>query len=220
MKSNSKDQDPLKVMGRARGYSKDELICNLPRHKDFSPILIKQIKRTPAVILRNSGNSVAKKINKMMREVFTEVYRAKQFTRTEINNRGVLYGIVKLKHLVIDMVLKYFHERWPNCIICLYNESNQETSIINEKGVIQIEKSSLKKVVERVSEDRPKISYFNDIQFSGKKIFETLYKTQFISERENKLYFKKMIPNHCYKLPGMKNGIEKDLRNKKIKDFM
>ena len=122
MERESKEQDPLKVIGRARGYSRDELISVLPKHKNFSPVLIKHIKRLPEVILRNSGNSLAKKINRMMREVFTEVYQAKQFTRTEINNQGVLYGVVLLKHRVIDMVLKYFHERWPNCIICLYNE--------------------------------------------------------------------------------------------------
>ena len=53
-----------------------------------------------------------------MREISIEVYRAKQFTRTEINNRGVLYGVVSLKHRVMDIVLNYFHQRWPNCNQC------------------------------------------------------------------------------------------------------
>ncbi|NVM37082.1 MAG: DUF4130 domain-containing protein [Candidatus Lokiarchaeota archaeon] len=212
--------DPLEVVGCAKGHSHEEIINNLPRHCKFSPNLFKQIKKIPEVIFRNSGTLIAKKINRMMREVTTEAYRAKQFTRTEINNRGVLFGVVSLRHRVMDLVLNYFHERWPECIICLYNEHSGKTGIINEKGRIQEIDSTLKSVVERVSKNRRVIPYFNDIQFSGKEIFETLYKSQFISERENQNYFKRMIPDSCFELPGMRGGIEKRFRNKKINDFL
>ncbi len=213
-------KDPLEVVGCARGYSREELIKKLPRHYRFTYNLIQQVKTIPEVILRNLGNPLAKKMNRMMREVSTESYRAKQFTRTEINNKGVLYGVVALKHRVMDIVLNYFHERFPQCIICLYNEISGNTGVINEKGVIQEVKSPLKKVVERVSKDRPIIPYFEDIQFSGEQIFESLYGSQFISERENKNFFKKMIPDKCFELPGMRGGVEKRFRNKRINDYI
>ena len=219
MRKVSNENDPLEVVGCAKGHSREELIHNLPRHYKFSLALIQQIEKIPEVILRNSGTPLAKKVNRMMREVSTEAYRAKQFTRTELNNRGVLFGIVLLKHRVIDLVLEYFHKRWPRCIICLYNEHTHKTSIINEKGIIREFNSSLKSVVERVSKDRPIIPYFDDIQFSGNEIFETLYSSQFISERENQGYFKKMIPDKCFELPGMRGGVEKRFRNKKINDY-
>jgi len=116
------EKDPLEVVGCARGHSHEELINRLPRHCKFTNNLIQQVKNIPEVILRNSGTELARKVNRMIREVSTEAYRAKQFTRTEINNKGVLYGVVALKHRVMDFVLNYFHERFPNCIICLYNE--------------------------------------------------------------------------------------------------
>ena len=121
----------------------------------------------------------------------------------------------------MDLTLKYFHERWPQCIICLYNEHSQKTGIINEKGTIWEIKLPLKKVVEKISKTRPVIPYFDDIQFSGKEIFETLYKSQNIVERENPRYFKSMIPNYCYELPGMRKGVEKrySSRNKKLNEF-
>jgi hypothetical protein len=209
----------LEVVGCAKGYSHEELIVNLPRHFKASKTLIQQIKQIPAVVLRNSGTLLAKKVNRMMREVYTEAYRARQFTRTQINNRGVLYGVVLLRHHVIDLVLRYFHERWPQCIICLYNQHDHKTTIINEKGKIRMFKSSLEDIVKEVSKNRPFVPYFNDIQFSGEEIFETLYNSQFISERENKNYFKKMIPDKCFELPGMKGGVERRFRNKKINDF-
>jgi len=220
-------QDPLKVIGRAKGYARKELVKNLPRHSKYSPTHLNQIKKLPDIFLRNSGNPIAKKFIRMMREIFTEAYRAKQFTRTEINNRGVLFGLVLLKHQVMDLVLNYFHERWPQCVICLYNEHTHKTSIINEGGTIQEFKLPLNKVVEKISKKRPIIPYFDDIQFSGEKIFETLYESQNIIERENPRFFKSMIPNKCYELPGMRDGIEKRYieqrhltRNKKINDYL
>lgn len=204
-----KFKDPLEVMGCAKGYSREELVKNLKRHARFTSKLIRQINEIPDVVLRNLGTPPARKINRMMREVFTEAYRAKQFTRTEINNRGVLYGVVFLKHQVIDFVLKYFHERWSECVICLYNEYNKITSTINERGEIQEIKLPLMVVVDQISKDRPIIPYFEDIQFSGNEIFETLYKSQFIKERENNSYYKKMIPKQCFELPGLRKGIER-----------
>ncbi len=214
--------DPLEVLGRAKGYSRRELINKLPRHSKFSPDIIQQIEKLPEVLLRNSGSLMAKNLIRMMREVNTEVYRAIQFTRTEINNRGVLYGVVLLKHRIIDLVLEYFHKRWPQCVICLYNEHTRKTGVINEKGTIQELKLPLKHVVEKISKNRPIMPYFDDIQFSGKEIFETLYKSQNIVERENPRYFKQMIPDKCYELPGMRNGVEKRYisRNKKLNEFL
>ena len=220
MRKVTNEKDPLEVVGCAKGHSREELIHNLPRHCNFTPVLIQQIKKIPEVILRNLGTPLAKKVNRMMREVSTEAYRAKQFTRTEINNRGVLFGVVSLKHKVLDLVLKYFHERWPQCIICLYNEHTHKTGVINEKRIIHEVDLSLKKVVERFSENRPVIPHFEDIQFSGEQIFETLYNSQNISERKNKRYFKSMIPDKCFELPGMRGGVEKRFRNKKINDFL
>lgn len=210
----------MEVIGRSRGFSHEEIIQNLSRHKNFSPYLIKKIKEIPEVVFRNSGSSFVRKINRMMREIGTEAYRAKQFTRTQINNRGVLYGVVLLRHRIIDRVLNYFHERWPQCIICLYNEYDNKTSFINERGKIQEIKLPLKQVVDKISKNRQIIPYFDDIQFSGEEIFETLYDSQFITERENQGYFKKMIPNKCFELPGMRGGVEKRFRNKKINDYL
>ena len=214
-------QDPLQVIGRAKGYSRKDLMINLPRHFQFSPNLAQQIEKLPEVFLRNSGSPMAKKFIRMMREVFTEAYRAKQFTRTEINNRGVLFGVVLLKHRVMDLFLQYFHERWPQCVICLYNEYTQRTGTINEKGTIRELKLPLTKVVEETSRNRPIIPYFDDIHFSGEKMFEALYNSQNIAERENRRYFKRFIPDKCFELPGMRNGAEKRFisRNKNLNDF-
>lgn len=219
---NESSQDPLTVLGRAKGYSKQEIIQTLPRHSQFNPQILQKIKEAPEVVFRNLGTLFARKIIKMMREIFREAYRAKQFTRTEINDRGVLYGVVLLKHRVIDLVLNYFHARWPQCIICLYNEHTHHTWMINEKGEVNRFKLDLEEVVGKISVKRDSKPYFEDIQFSGEKIFETLYKSQNIDERVNSRYFQGMIPKNCYELPGMRNGIEKHFnpKNRKLDEFL
>jgi len=221
LKDQEDCQDPLRIIGRAKGYSKKEILTTLPRHSKCNPQLLKELIKLPNFILRNSGTSFAKKITKMMKEVSLEAYRAKQFTRTEINHRGVLYGLVSLEHRVIDIILNYFHKRWPSCVICLFNEKNCKTSIINEEGIIYENDSSLEKTVQEIGSDRPIQPYFEDIQISGDEIFKTLYESQNIDERINQRYFKSMVPNYCYKLPGMRKGVEKNFtpKNKKLDDF-
>ncbi len=193
----------------------------MPRHCNFNPKYLKLVHELDEVVLRNLGNTPAKRIIQMIKEVYKEAYRAKQFTRTEINDRGILYGVVNLKHRVMDLVLLYFHDRWPQCVICLYNEYDDSTGIIDEMGIIKQVKEPLKKVIDQISINRPLVPYFNDIQFSGKEIFETLYKTQNIKERENPHFFKQMIPDKCFDLPGLRNGVEKNysLKNKKIDEY-
>ncbi|MGV9198318.1 MAG: DUF4130 domain-containing protein [Promethearchaeia archaeon] len=214
-------KDPLKILGRSKGYSKSRVKEYLPRHKNFKPYLLRKIKEIPEVVLRNSGTPMTKKITRMMREISNEVYRAKQFTRTKINNRGVLFGTVLLEHRVLDLVLYHFHERWPQCLICLYNEASQKTRTIDENGKIQEFNLQLEEVVNMVSKKRPISPFFTKIQSSEKELFEILYKSQNIAERKNPRYFNQMIPKSCYKLPGMRKGVEKRFKNqnKKIDDF-
>ncbi|MBN1801994.1 MAG: DUF4130 domain-containing protein [Candidatus Lokiarchaeota archaeon] len=221
MTSNNKNRDPLEILGRARGFSKNEIENYLPRHANFSPYLLWQLGRLSEAELRYSGSILAKKVIKMMREISKEAYRAKQFTRTEINDHGVLFGVVSIKHKVMDNVLHYFHERWPQGVVCLFNNLSQKTFMISEKGNIMEYDLPLDEVVSRISKNRSKSPYFSDIQFSNKEIFETLYKSQHISERENARYFKNMIPEHCFRLPGMKKGVERLFTpgNKKIDDY-
>ena len=222
MTSKDRGRDPLKVIGRAKGYSRKELLEGLPRHSKFSPHFVRQIKQLPEAMLRNSGSPLAKRFLKMMREVFREAYRAKQFTRTRMNDKGVLYGVVLLEHDVMDLVLKYFHERWPQCIICLYNEHAGKTGIINERGTIRKVSSLLDDVVKQVSKEREIKAHFKDIESSETQIFETFYNTQHIEQRTNPRYFKQMIPKKCYELPGMREGVERRFTpgNKKLDDFL
>ncbi len=200
--------------------SKDEMIAILNRHNNFTPDLKKKILNIPEVILQNNGTLFAKKIDKMIHELFREVERCKQFTRTKLNKNGILYGKIELTHSMDDFILNFFHHRFPNFIICLYNQIRKETIVMFESGDLKKYKNSFKSILEMLSQNRSEISYFDGIDYDNETLFEEFYSSQFIKTRENRKYFKKWIPNKCMKLPGLKNGIENRFRNNQIDKYI
>jgi len=205
---------------RLFGFSKDEILTNLPRHSKCSPNLLSKVENTSESILRNNGSLFARKINRMLSEIFCELERNRQFTRTNLNNRGVLYGKITLSHQSEDELLKYFHDRFPNCFICLFNIIKNETITINEQGRCQKFQASLDEIVKKISMNRPITPYFEDISMNNEDIFQEFYSSQFIASRENRKYFKKMIPKYAMEMPGMKGGVESKFRNNQLDKYI
>jgi len=202
------------------GFSKKEMLINLPRHSQCNQNLLLKVENTSESILRNHGSQFARKINKMLHEIFRELERNRQFTRTNLNNRGVLYGKITLSHQSDDELLKYFHDRFPNCFICLFNIIKNETITINEQGKFKKFQASLDEIVKKISMNRPITPYFEDISMDNEEIFEEFYSSQFIASRENRKYFKKMIPKYAMEMPGMKGGIENRFRNNQLDKYI
>ncbi|WP_371803409.1 DUF4130 domain-containing protein [Candidatus Lokiarchaeum ossiferum] len=203
-----------------KGYEKAQILDLIPRHANYSPIIHKRIQSTPEAVLQNIGSPFARKVDKMIKELFKETERCKQFTRTKLNKKGILAGEISISHAVEDFVLQYFHDRFPNFIVCLYNSLKRETISIDEMGQISIFKKTLDTVIIQLSVNRADQPYFDDIRFDNTDLFEEFYASQFIAERENRKYFKKMIPENCMQLPGMKGGVENRFRNKNLDRFL
>ena len=205
---------------RLFGFSKEEMLINLPRHSQCSPNLLLKVQNTSESILRNNGSEFARKINRMLHEIFSELERNRQFTRTNLNNRGVLYGKISLSHQSEEELLKYFHNRFPNCFICLINTIKNETITMDEQGSFQKIKVSLDEIVQKISKNRQIKPYFEDISMNNEEIFEEFYSSQFIESRENRKYFKKMIPKYAMEMPGMKGGVEYRFRNNQLDKYL
>jgi hypothetical protein len=203
-----------------KGYNKEDIESLLPRHAQFSQQILRGVHRTPEAVLQNIGSPFARKVDKMIKELFREVERCKQFTRTKLNKKGILYAEIAVNHRIEDFVLKYFHERFPNFIICLFNIKKKETISINELGLMHRYNTPLSRTVNKISANRTVQPYFDDIMIDNEKLFEQFYASQFINSRENRRYFKQMIPDKCMDLPGMKGGIEKQFRNNKLDKFL
>jgi hypothetical protein len=156
----------------------------------------------------------------MSREVAKDCERAKQFARTHLNEHGLLYGIVMLKHTTQDMVLDFFHRRYPLFTIALYNARKKETYIIDPMGKMTTESESLQNIIQNYNKSHPITPMFKELatQPEDKEIFAEFYTSQFIDERENKRYFGHMIPKEVREWPGME--LEKGFRNQKLDKFL
>ena len=213
-------QSKKQKSARLFGFSKDEMLENLPRHSKCNPNFLNKVQNTSESLLRNKGSQFARRVNRMLGEIFRELERNRQFTRTVLNNRGVLYGKICLSHQSEEDLLKYFHSRFPNCVICLYNTVKRETITMNEQGRFQKFQEPLDECVHILSKNRTITPYFEDIGMSNEEIFQEFYSSQFVESRENRKYFKKMIPKYAMEMPGMKGGVENRFRNNQLDKYI
>lgn len=213
-----------------RGYRKSEIMQLIHRHKDFSQRLIREIEKIPEIILQTSATPTAKKVVSMVRELFKEWDRQRQFTRTSLSKKGILSGTISCRHRVEDWVLQYFHTRFPDFLICLFNELKGNTWVINETGEIHRYSEHLQLVISKLSKGRKNLDWdwqewgidsvedrkeldLNDANFSAENLFSEFYSSQFIKKRENRRYFRHMIPKKMMKHPGLRGKIENRFQN-------
>ncbi|MCF2141548.1 MAG: DUF4130 domain-containing protein [Candidatus Lokiarchaeota archaeon] len=209
-------------------YRKKEILDHIQRHANYSSYLEKKIREIPEPILQSSSSPFAKQINSMIREIFKEMDRQRQFTRTQLSSRGILFGTIQCRHHVEDLILEYFHIRFPDFIICLFNELKNRTWVILESAEILSFSEELEVIVEKFSHSRKEIAwnldYFDDGENlkipQAEALFNEFYTSQFIKKRENRQYFQKMIPKKMKNHPGLRGKIETKFQNNSLDTFL
>jgi uncharacterized membrane protein YheB (UPF0754 family) len=222
---NQRGQSQKKGCGSANGlYSRNEIIKILPRHQNCTPNLIKKLQNASQSELENKASRFAQQINSMIKDIYRERERSRQFTRTRLNKYGVMYAEVSAHHQIEDMILEFFHERFPAFVIVVFNVVNKKSYAINEYGKFWFVQKPLKEVITDLSKNRSVVPFLEDMDIENDELmtksFQTFYKSQFIEQRENRRYFKHMIPDNCMALPGMKGGVEKRFRNNSLDSWL
>lgn len=203
-----------------KGFEKDEVIELIHRHSKCTKEILHLIERIPDVVLSNLASQEARKIDKMLKQIFREFERVRQFTRTKLNNHGIIYGEVSFTHKIEDWIIEYFHKRFSKCWLCLYNEKSRSCLVWKGKYPWNYIDSPINDAVKIISRERPLDPYFADIQVENEEIFNIFYKSQFIKSRKNKRYFQQMIPLSARKLPGLKGKVETTIENQKLDKFL
>jgi len=127
----------------------------------------------------------AKKFRELARQVRWEYGRAISFIRLKpVDQHRVLFGEFEIKHQTAEMIMQHFMERFPQYNIMLVFG---EDVYIGRDNEIFKEKINRKKVVLPQKKDE------------FEKYWLTFYKTQFIPQRRNIRYLKRMIPKKYWK---------------------
>jgi len=127
----------------------------------------------------------ARKFRSLARQVRWEYGRAISFIRLKpVDQHRVLYGEFEIRHQTSEMIMLHFMRRFPQYNIMLVFG---EDVYIGRKNEIFREKIDRKKVVLPQKKDE------------FERYWLTFYRTQFIPQRRNLRYLKRMIPKKYWK---------------------
>jgi len=179
---SAKDPQALKM------FKRDILSALL--HKDSGKYraidqAIKQAEEKGFTYVLCKISAEAKKFRELARQVRWEYGRAISFIRLRpVDQHRVLFGEFEIKHQTAEMIMQHFIDRFPQYNIMLVFG---EDVYIGRENEIFKEKINRKKVVLPEKKDE------------FEKYWLTFYKTQFIPQRRNIRYLKRMIPKKYWK---------------------
>lgn len=174
--------------GSIRRFSRLVALALLHRNGDKYRIIdqaIEQAKGKGLSYVMCKVSNEAKQFMNYSRSVGAEKYRATAFMRLQpIDQHGVLYGEFELKHQTADLIMLHFMKRFPRYnIMIVFNEE----VFIGRNGEIFKQKVDKKKI------ELPREK--NDFE----RYWLAFYRSQYIPERRNIKYLKRMIPQKYWK---------------------
>lgn len=161
------------------------LLNKSPRKYGIIDQAIEQVKAKGVSYVLCKVSDEARKFMKLAREVGAEKYRATAFMRLQpIDQQNVLFGEFEIEHQTAELIMLHFMRRFPRYNIMIVFGSEVYIGRDNE---IFREKIDRKKVVLPKQTDE------------YEKYWLAFYRSQFIPERKNLRYLKRMIPKKYWK---------------------
>ena len=127
----------------------------------------------------------ARKFMKLARAVGVEKYRATAFIRLQpIDQHRVLYGEFQIEHQTADLIMLHFMKRFPKFNIMI---------VFNDEVFIGRNKEIFRQALGKRKIDLPKAPD------EFERYWLAFYRSQYIPERRNIKYLKRMIPKKYWK---------------------
>lgn len=191
------------------------MLFYLRRNVDCTKELLDYVENEDDVALETISTDLARKALKLAREVGGDLHRGKSFTRLKVSKKGILYGELKIKHEVEDLLARFFVRRFPNFIVVL--ESWRGCYIYGRGfGKVEFSDEELKSVVEDL-EKTTNINY-NFEEVDTKKLWDEFYNSQYIPSRKNLKLFSSRVPKK-FKTWETEN-LEKNLGCKRLDEVL
>jgi probable DNA metabolism protein len=170
---------------------KNGMLFYLERSADCNSELFEYVKKEDVEVLESVSTELARKAYKMSREVGGDIHRAKAFTRLKVSKKGILYGELKIRHKVEDLVARFFVHRFPSFIVVL---ESWRGCFIYGKGFedVVFTEDSMKSVVDELEKKVNLVSNLENVD--TEKVWDEFYKSQYIPERKNLSLFSKNMP--------------------------
>jgi probable DNA metabolism protein len=178
----AKDPQTLKMFKREIFSA---LLHRDPKRHRVIDQAIKQAEEKGLTYVLCKVSAEAKKFRELARQVRGEYGRAIAFIRLKpVDQHRVLFGEFEIKHQTAEMIMQHFMERFPQYNIMLV--FGEDVYIGRGKEIFK-EKINRKKIVLPQKKDE------------FERYWLTFFKTQFIPQRRNIRYLKRMIPKKYWK---------------------
>jgi len=137
-------------------------------------------------------SDAARRFHRLAREVGAERYRATAFIRLQpIDQQKVLFGEFEIKHQTGEMIMLHFMKRFPRFNIMIV--FGEEVYIGRNKEIYR------EKIDPACRQAGEKMGLSPAIKDEYEKYWLAFYRSQFIPERKNLRYLKRMIPKKYWK---------------------
>jgi probable DNA metabolism protein len=153
---------------------------------------IEQAKEKGVSYVLCKVSAEAKKFMKLARAVGAEKYRATAFMRLQpIDQHRVLYGEFEIQHQTGELIMLHFMKRFPRYNIMIV--FNEEVYIGRNNEIF---KQPIEPAYRQASEKRTKVPSQKD---DFERYWLAFYRSQYIPERRNLKYLKRMIPKKYWR---------------------
>ncbi|MBT3406861.1 DUF4130 domain-containing protein [Candidatus Woesearchaeota archaeon] len=185
------------------------------RHKEYSQELLSSVMQQDYNLVKNNATPEAKKLFRMQSGVLKYFHLKRCFMRLEFSKHGILYCKTELEHKVVDMLLSFFHKRFPIFHIAI--QYKDKTYVINTKGQMQIVKANMNDTIKQLERKLPLNDLLSDLDME-ESLWEDYYNSQYIKERRNVKLMNQMMPLKYRDQDHIESTVVK--RCQKLTDFM
>ncbi|HOP08732.1 MAG TPA: DUF4130 domain-containing protein [Candidatus Methanofastidiosa archaeon] len=165
--------------------NKKNIMKYLSCHCACTEAIYNQAMRTTASDIENARDQKTSRIRSMISAVRLEVHKMRGYVRLSPLGDKTLYGYMRPKHNIGEMVSNIMAHRYPNMIIVLGNSNKSWISLYTSEGISYMSDGPLEKVVEKLGQLTKTSGEKTDIE----GVWDVYYKSQYRPERRNLKYF-------------------------------
>lgn len=181
-------------------------------HKDCTEILLQKASKLDASDIELGSSPDEVKIRRMVSDVMSEIFLMRGFVRLTQLGKIALFGTMKPRHDIGQLVAARLARRFPGTMIILGNSERSWLALHDGKETHNVLGGPLNQTVAEIS----RLSKCWKAQDAG-KLWETYYYSQYCEERKNKKYFDSNMPKKYLKAAGL--FMEGKDRNRKLDEF-
>lgn len=178
----------------------DDFLYYLSAHEDCSERLLLRAKDLSAEDLEVSTDAEIMHIRKMVHAVLTEVHRMEAFVRLRPLGSHVLYGYLKPRHKIGDIICDFFARRNPQTIVVLGNGHESWISLHHGGKILRKRGTKMTETLEQLK------SFFNcsEEDRDVKGIWQAYYDSQYRPCHKSAKSFHQRMPRRDQKAAGLR----------------